>query len=396
MTGFSKEDFFADLDTMIGRGVKPGLERMRAATSQLKLHFPQQRLIHLAGTNGKGSTTLFLSQMLASHGKSVGLTLSPHVDDFRERIQFLSPSGSLQFIAWEDLIEIHLELKQALDLECTYYEWVILLAMRYFCKQDFDFVVLETGLGGRLDATNVWDAGLAAITTVGLDHMAYLGDTHAKILSEKLCIAKPGSRLLFAPQDQNLVEQAQEYCAQNQVSFKALAAGQDASYLDHNFRLARELCQMILGEEFNASLVSPKRSDHNWVLPPARFEKISTDPLVIRDGAHNEQGLKSLRQKMLSEWGENYDLVFSCLSDRDPLSLVPLIQGKGRCFWVEFDAEGRGTARAVWDKVQRQYGGKVLELNEELLMTLQEQKSKPILVCGSLYFCGAFLSLWQR
>jgi len=172
------------LDWLHSRGyfsVKLGLERIEDLMS--KLGKPKFKAIHIAGTNGKGSVAAMLAQILREDGKTVGLYTSPHLVDFRERIRI---NGRL--IPKEDVVSLVKKIKPLVK-EHTFFEIITAMAFLYF--KDVDFAVIETGLGGRLDATNIITPDISVITNVEIDHTAYLGDTIEDIAKEKAGIIKP-------------------------------------------------------------------------------------------------------------------------------------------------------------------------------------------------------------
>lgn len=198
-----------DLFSRRTRGIKPGLERMIEAAE--KLNTPQGRysVVHVAGTNGKGSTASMISAVLTEAGHRVGLFTSPHILDFRERFIIAGePVKDSEWIAvWEDIRDL------CDSLELTFFEISALLAFELFSRAKCDYVVLETGLGGRLDATNICDPVLSVITALSVEHTEYLGDTIEEIAGEKLGIVKPGKPLVFNGNNpENVVALAKEKC----------------------------------------------------------------------------------------------------------------------------------------------------------------------------------------
>ena len=422
---------FDFLKTIAWRGVQPGLERMQRALAALGNPQKSLRVIHIAGTNGKGSVCTLTAELLAMSGYSVGLSLSPHIHDWRERIQYYPPphpnplpalghpppkgggqgEGMAHFISENDLLHTHQTLLTQLgsDMGLTYFEWSILLALSYFSAQKFDFVVLETGLGGRWDATNVCDSFLSGIVTVGLDHMAILGDTLSKILSEKQCVIKADSDFLFGPTDSQLTAQVHEYCVSVGARFHTQAELQltpaeqarveklflhKPSYYKNNFLFVLALARILQTRGIRLSVDSFLAVEIP-LFPPARCEQISTQPLIVIDGAHNEPALNVLKSFAEQEWHDVYDLVFGCLNDRNVMHLASLILPQsGAIYWAQFLADARGPSRKDYHQAQVQWGGDIVFLDERLKKQLQET-SKPVLVCGSLYLCAQFNDFWR-
>lgn len=404
--------FFADLDRMSGRGVKPGLERVRSAFERLGHPEKHLRVIHVAGTNGKGSVTSLLAHLLAVSGHSVGFSLSPHVNDYRERMQYYDArSDAPRMVPESELLAIHEKLLAALpdSLGLTYFEWSIVLAVQFFKDRNFDYAVLETGMGGRWDATNACDSILSGVVTVGLDHMAQLGDSLPAILAEKQEIAKPGSDFLFGPRDPDLVRMAREHCAGKGTVFHHVDDFSSSwnsrldehpffkrkpSYFRENFSFALALGRILAERgtrvDFESFLNLPE-----YRFPPARCERISEHPPVYVDGAHNEPALERLKEFADAEWLAGYDLVFGCLNDRDFMRLAGLIASKkGLNFWVRFDGGGRNTPISDYEVACARYGGQLADLDDALRVKLMASR-KPVLVCGSLYLCAQFAAFWR-
>lgn len=410
MSSISLNPFFDYLSTIINRGVKPGLERMLAALEILGHPEKKYQVIHIAGTNGKGSVCYMLAQMLGLSGYQVGLAISPHIDDYRERIQLAEKNtGLLSLIPAHDLLQTHQFLVDHLpkDHELTYFEWNILLALQYFADKKCDFAVLETGLGGRLDATNVTDSILSGVVTIGFDHMEYLGDTLEKILGEKLGIVKPKSDFLCGLQDEALRVQAQNHClrvgaeyhdvlelkaeVENILNKSHQSHSKIHSYLYDNLKfvlgLGLLLCKQGCHVDFNKFL-----SSENIQLPPARLEIISKSPLILLDGAHNEHALHALKNHLKMHYDDNYDLVFGCLSNRNFIELAEIIKSSHQNKWIRFDGGQQTTPEQTYIEVQKKWGGEIVSLDERLKKSVLQRSASdlPLVICGSLYLCGQF------
>ncbi len=207
-----------DIDTLLEdlfsrrtRGIKPGLERMRAAADELKSPQSSYNVVHIAGTNGKGSTASIISAGLREAGYRVGLFTSPHILEFRERfiINGVPVSNELWIDVWNDIQEL------CDSYELTFFEISALLAFELFKREQCDFVVLETGLGGRLDATNICDPVLSVITALSIEHTEYLGDTIEEIATEKLGIVKSQKPLVINGDNlANVLKLAEKRCVE--------------------------------------------------------------------------------------------------------------------------------------------------------------------------------------
>jgi len=316
-------------------GIKPGLDRIRRLLCRLGEPQKQLRFIHVAGTNGKGSTCTMTAAGLMAAGHKTGLYTSPYICDFRERIQI---NG--QMIPKADLARLTEQAAAIIDDEdeTTEFEVITCIAMLWYAEQKCDYVVLETGLGGRLDATNAIDAPLAAaITRIDLDHTAILGENVAQIAGEKAGIIKSGSRVVIQPgQPADALAVLCDCCADKGIipvipdrgCVKVLdrsIEGTDILYGNLALRIplvgdhqidnaitAVELLR-ICGIEDEAIVGGIARA-----FIPARMELIAKKPTVILDGAHNPNGAQALAaavKKLMT--GREVIAVMGVLRDKD-------------------------------------------------------------------------------
>ena len=313
------------------------------------------RTVHIAGTKGKGSTAAMIASALAAAGQRTGLYTSPHLHTFCERIQV--DGGMItedEFAAIIDEIKPNVEAtnSQATFGKLTTFEVLTVAAFAYFKQRNVDFTVLETGLGGRLDATNVVKPDVCIITPISLDHTEILGNTIAEIAREKAGIIKPGATVISAPQTPNAAAVIKETTAR--LRNRAINVGSDVTWriLDWNLN----------GQEFE---VTTKSGAHRFGIPllgkhqvenaavavaalevlgidyeaifrglagvrwPGRLEILKQEPLVLVDGAHNADSARRLREAI--EEYIRYDdmiLVIGASSDKDIkgmlLELAPL------------------------------------------------------------------------
>lgn len=272
------------------------------------------KCVHIAGSKGKGSTAALTAQMLKCAGYRVGLYTSPHLYDVRERIRILLQDAEAsqqtedlfpdclspqEFARWTVYLK---DLQDSLKTNpLTYYEFLTLLAFLYFREQEVDMVVLETGLGGRLDATNVVQPFVCAITLIDLEHTHILGDTFEAIAREKSGIIKPGcGGVVSAPQDPAAQRVIRETCAQCGVKF--ILADDNAGipevslagdFQKINAAVAIEIARCLRDAGFQIG-DEAVRSALDQVFWPARMEIVSREPLVIIDGAHTPAAGRAL------------------------------------------------------------------------------------------------------
>ncbi len=320
------------------KGSRPGLERIGELCRLLGNPERELRFVHVAGTNGKGSTCRMLSEILTAAGYRVGLFTSPYIERFNERIMLDGDD-----IANDDLASATELVKQFADTmedSPTEFELITAIAFVYFRRMGCDFVVLEAGLGGRLDSTNVISAAeLSVITGIDLDHTELLGDTTAKIAAEKAGIIKPSCPVLFGEGDASAEKVVRERAAEcdspyYRTDFSSVSCiestldGTVFSFDGTKYRMKMlglfqlrnaatvlSAVQILRRRGFNI----PERAAKEGIARSywkARFERLSDSPLVIYDGGHNPQGIRGAVENI-----QNY------LSGYTPDGKVVLLMG---------------------------------------------------------------------
>ncbi len=305
-------------------GIKPGLGRINKFLSLISNPQKNLKFIHVAGTNGKGSVCSMISKILASSGYKTGLFISPEVVNFRERIQLNN-----KIISEKELVDIFNEIEPYLDKldskaeYLTEFELVTALAFVYFSKCKCDIVVLETGLGGRLDATNVIEKPLASvITSLSYDHVNILGDTIEKIAKEKAGIIKPEGITILSHQSFKEAIKVIKGVAKEMKNEFIYADFKNLSILDSSIKgstfsiKSEKYFLSLLGlhqvsNAHTALLVINALKKYGFfaensavktvlknVKFPARFEVLNSTPTVILDGAHNFDGILKLKENI--------------------------------------------------------------------------------------------------
>lgn len=339
----------SDMDAVLQRlyarrsfGIRPGLEMTAAVMERLDRPQDSYRVVHIAGTNGKGSTAAMLDSTLRAAGLRTGLYTSPHLVRFNERFRVngvpISDTELANVLA--DIEEAAAVAAGGLRREATFFEYATAVAFEHFRRENVEIAVVETGMGGRLDATNVVTPALTIITRIGMDHTLYLGSTLEEIAEEKCGIIKAGCPLVTGAMDGEAFRVVARsaaaagvthVAAPDAVSVEVRSAAwfgqkvriesETASYGTVDFPLAGEhqienLGTAVAAAEALASMVGlPLTEDHirggvagvEW---PARCQVLKTDPLVVLDGAHNPGGARVLAR------------TFSRLSGRSPLGLI--------------------------------------------------------------------------
>jgi dihydrofolate synthase/folylpolyglutamate synthase len=209
MLNFTREETIARLFSLTARGIKYDLDRMLIAVRRLGNPQSACRSFHVAGTNGKGSTCAFIASILRAHGHRVGLYTSPHIIDFEER--FIIDGRPVATEAW---MAVYQAIEPAIaDLNLTFFEITSIICFELFKRERVDYAVFETGMGGRLDATNVVTPVASVVTSIGIDHAEYLGPDLLSISREKLGIVKPGVPLvMIRSPEETIMRLASETC----------------------------------------------------------------------------------------------------------------------------------------------------------------------------------------
>lgn len=331
------------------------LDRIRSLME--RLGNPQDLIptVHIAGTKGKGSTAAMITSVLTAAGYKVGLFTSPHIHEFRERIRIgLTPISKNTFGAYYEKVNHQIRQMESHTPNdiATVFETLVAMAFTVFHEEKVDFQVIETGLGGRLDATNIISAPVVSvITSLSLDHTKILGDSIEEIAHEKSGIIKPSIPVVCAPQQSQAMSVLEQRCKETLSHMITPYNSHEIKVIDQSLE-----CQtfQILNGQDNPVYQTPLLGSHqieNAVvslsaidiirergLPisqeatyrglaevdwPGRFQVLTTAPLVITDGAHNVDSAMRLRETV-AEYISDYDitLVFGCGSDKDAQNII--------------------------------------------------------------------------
>jgi len=313
---------------------KPGLDGMRALDAALG--HPSQRLrsIHVAGTNGKGSVCSMLAANLAATGLRVGLYTSPHLVDFRERIKLVGPDG-WSMIPREEVFRFLTE--QPLDAGLSFFEITTGLAFWWFAAQQVDIAVIEVGLGGRLDSTNILVPELSIVTSIGLDHCALLGNTRAAIAAEKAGIFKPGVPALCGQHDPETgpTFEARASAAPCPLfyaeDFDDELFGTDLNGPCQEVNLRTSLAALrLLGVEADRKALRHAAARTGL---RGRWERLREQPEVLCDIGHNPPALE-INFRRLEQSGRPLLIVFGIMADKDLAGILPGMPRRARYFLV--------------------------------------------------------------
>lgn len=304
--------------------------------------------IHVAGTNGKGSVSHFLASILQEAGYKVGLYTSPHLVDFRERIRI---NGEM--IPQQAVVDFVADNRQLItDNSLSFFEMTVGMAFDYFAKEKVDIAVVEVGMGGRLDSTNVIMPELSIITNIGLDHTQFLGDTLEKIAAEKAGIIKDGVPVVIGetqPETQPVFDRvAAEHHAPITYADQHYVVDDISRYTDE---LTGEYQKKNIATVLEAVEVLRKTTDYN-LIPAAvqhglsrvvtnthlhgRWQKIGEAPLTICETAHNEPGIRSMLGKLQTMQFKQLHLVYGCVNDKDFRHILKLLISQFSTFNFNF------------------------------------------------------------
>lgn len=339
---------------------KAGLDNIIALCDALGN--PQEKLsvIHIAGTNGKGSTSHYLASILQSAGnKNVGLHTSPHLKDFRERIKINGEPISEKEVI--DFVNTYKELIERID--CSFFELSVAMTFHYFAKKKCEIVVIETGLGGRLDSTNIVDPIVSVITNISLDHMFFLGDTLEKIAYEKAGIIKPGKPVVIGETQTETKEVFMEMAGQSlsEIIFAdTIFNTVNVRGVNENGKLYLELDVLKNSKPYIQNLHSElngmyQQKNISTVLATVdilnnvgykisvehvrdgiakvvtqtgllgRWQILSQNPLTIADTGHNEAGIKEVLQQIKATPHKQLHFVFGMVNDKSPDGILKLL-----------------------------------------------------------------------
>lgn len=357
--------------------------------------------IQIAGTNGKGSTSLWLEKLLSEDGLKVGVFTSPHLYSHMERIRI--GDELIDEKDWEKIYDRWRPLFTSKKF--TMFEMDLWMALDYFIHQNTDMAILEAGMGGRLDATTALDYEATLVTSIGLDHMEYLGDTKEKIAAEKGAIAKPGVPFITAEPERNIVWALRSQARKNHAPFVwaglegtetepviQIRHHSDTLYFD-TLKLPRyQLGNLALALKTLEVLEYPLLTQDvqkviDEFLWPGRYQAISGDPYILVDGAHNLQGIEALIQSVKVFNGNIY---FSALKEKETDKMIQALQ-KLNCpiTLVNFECYRLADLESLHEK----YSLPIVEM-DAFIKELKNTKTSS-LVCGSLYFTGEVLKRWN-
>ncbi len=413
----------AYLDRHIELGVKPGLERIEGLLEDMGNPHQGYPVIHVAGTNGKTSTSRLSTLLLVAHGLRTGTYISPHLQRVEER---LSIDGRVateeEFALAVSDVAAFAELREASDPESnTYFELTTAAAFAFFADKAVSAAVLEVGLGGRLDATNVVDAEVCVLTSIGIEHTEYLGNDVATIAGEKVAIAGLNSILVTGPLPEPALEVAETRARELGIQHRHY--GKDFSVLDAERAVGGWLVTIEGAEDTYEDIFLPlhgryqlvhlanavaateafigSKLDPESVLDaaaaatmPGRMEPLGTNPFVLVDGAHNADGMTVLSESLREEFPTTrWQLVLGVMGDKNVEAMVERLAPLVDQIVVTAPRSERAVEPGLLaERVRKLVDVPVLvagEVQDALDMARAEAGPEgAVLVAGSLYLVG--------
>ncbi len=393
---------------------KPGLSRINKLCEALGNPQKKLRFIHVAGTNGKGSFCAFLTEILKSAGYKVGTYTSPYILDFCERIAINGEP-----ISETDLAEITGEVKNICDTlpdKPTEFEIITAIGFKYFEREKCDIVVLECGLGGRLDATNIIEKPeLSVITGIDFDHQAFLGDTIEKIAAEKAGIIKAGVPILWCGDNKAALsviekEAKSKNALLKQVAHAAIEIKKSdlnstvfdfgqlknleisllGSYQPKNAANAVAAAEILKAQGFNINDNDIVSGLKNTVWR-ARFEKLSDNPVIIFDGSHNPQGVTATVESIKQYFGDKKVVVLSgVMADKDYKFIAKAVREIADTVYCVTAPNPRALSAADYAAVYTGLGTNALAFENvqsaiKSAIYKAEAENLPLIILGSLY-----------
>jgi dihydrofolate synthase/folylpolyglutamate synthase len=413
----------AFLDSRIGSGVQPGLDRITGLLAFMGDPHTEYPKIHVAGTNGKTTVSRMIQQILGSHGLATGGFTSPHLDTVEERFNLhgvqIDPRDFTDAVA--DIAWFVVGYESEADTTVTYFEVTAALAFSLFSTAAVDVAVVEVGLGGRLDATNVVEADVSVITSIDIDHVEFLGDTIGQIAMEKVGIVKTGGTVVTGDLPVDAIAAVEKRVAETnanwirfgsdfEVTDAVVAVGgwqcsingihgeyEDLFLRIHgrhqvdNLATAIAACEMFLGRALDFDVLSIAIAS---ISSPGRLEVVRRRPLVLIDGAHNPQGFRGLGSVLDNEFPPmKWHLVLGVRGDRSVAELLEPLDDMVAHVYAAAPEDAQAIAPASIATDASDALGVPSTVHESVTVALAEAVSAAgtdggVVVAGSLYVAG--------
>ena len=341
------------------KAYNPGLNNVLKFLSILGLPLENLNLIHVGGTNGKGSTSSYISSILQESNYKVGMFSSPHFFDFRERIKINNQKIRKNFIV--DFVN---ENKSEIEeLELSFFELSFCISLAYFIDNEVDYGIIEVGLGGRLDATNIINPLISVITNISYDHTDILGDTLEMIAAEKAGIFKKNSKIIIGERnnivDEIFIKKAEEISSK--ITFVSDYNDQkeysNVNYLNNNIKTAIYTCKALnLDNINNNSIISGISNINKNCYLIGRWSSISESPKVIFDAAHNLAGFKIISSQLKKVTYNKLHIILGFVKGKNIKELIAELPADSNIYYTSLKME-RGMTQ---NEIRRNVGGNII------------------------------------
>jgi len=396
-------------------GIKPGLERSIILDDFMSYPHKSYKTIHIAGTNGKGAVASILASYLIELGLSVGLYTSPHINKFNERIRVNS-----EMISDEEVINIYKQIEDVSEeIDATFFEITSTIAFQHFKAKDVDYAIIETGMGGRYDSTNIITPVLSIISSISLDHQEYLGDTITKITKEKAGIIKENIPCIYNSsnsQIRHIIES--KALIMNTIAYNIRVS----PYLD-NYVIDNTICVEINGFKIKTPFIGKYQLENmNLVIRAiiylfykldeenlqrslnnlrknsgymSRTEVLRVDPLIIIDVGHNEAAFLSLYNTLNEVYpSTKFNVVFAAMGDKDVSNMLRFIKPITENLVLTKANNIRSMDINKLYSIANNNGFDSISIEDPIeAYNYVLSKEKPILICGSFYLIGDLFDL---
>lgn len=395
---------YAFLESLLMFGVRPGLDTTQTLCDALNSPQKSFETIHVVGTNGKGSTSYYLSLILSAHGKKTGLYTSPHLVSLRERLRI----GNIP-VSEMELNKALLEVQQAAiqtKITPTYFEALTVAAFLICRNKKIDVLVAEAGLGGKFDATAIAQGKMTVLTSIGLEHTAVLGCTLEAILGEKLGIMKKKSKLVHFPIPEHLWQEFEkqkkiiEFQEVPNYSFPCPSLKNKGIHYKENAKLALSAAQNFLEESFKKEIAENALKNVFW---PGRMQLLydkQGNLKFILDGAHNSHAITRLAETLNTEFpNQKFPTLLGVLQDKDLKEMLNILQNHILKYYpVRTPYERFRNTETMTQEILNL--GFMAEnagmISRELLYQIANENKTPILITGSLYLIGACIEFLKE
>lgn len=374
---------------------KKDLTNIIAFSEELGNPHLQFKSIHVGGTNGKGSTSHMIASILQEAGYIVGLYTSPHLKSFTERIRINGNEIPEEYVV--AFIEKHKDFLEQQGL--SFFEMTVGLAFDYFANEKVDIAVIEVGLGGRLDSTNIITPEVSVITNIGWDHMDMLGDTLPKIAFEKAGIIKPSIPVVIGERQSEVeavfIEKAKScnsvitFASDSKLYYQTDLLG---SYQQKNAKTAAAAIQQleVFGIKEEHIINGLQKVVENTNLK-GRWQILNNEPKVICDTAHNKEGLEMVMNQLMGESFDQLHIVLGVVADKNLETILPLFPNKARYYFCKPNVP-RGLASTVLQETANQFhlkGDVYSSVNEAYDAALKNASKEDVIYIGGSTFVVA-------